>query len=252
MELQHFDSDGVDIAFLDTGDGEPVILVHGFASNLVANWVDPGWVDVLGRAGRRIIALDNRGHGQSGKLYDEDSYGAELMAEDVRRLMDHLGIEGADVMGYSMGARIAAFLAINHPARVRKVVFGGLGIGMINGVGDPEPIARALEAESADAVEDPRGRAFRMFAEQTGSDLRALAACMRGGRTRITAQAVGTISVPVLVAVGETDDVGGSPAELARLMPQAEALEIPRRNHMQAVGDKVFKRAVLDFLGVPG
>jgi pimeloyl-ACP methyl ester carboxylesterase len=127
-------------------------------------------------------------------------------------------------------------------------VFGGLGMGMIEGVGDAEPIAQALEAPSLDDISNPTGRAFRMFAEQTKSDLPALAACMRGGRVKLTEEAVGSISCPVLVAVGETDDIGGSPHRLAELIPGAEALEIPGRNHMQAVGDRVFKESVLDFL----
>ena len=250
MDLEHFDSDGVDIAFLDEGEGDPVMLVHGFASTATVNWVNTGWTADLTRAGRRVIALDNRGHGQSAKLHDPQAYGAELMAEDVRRLLDHLAVERADVIGYSMGARIAAFLAINHPGRVRRAVFGGLGLGMVDGVGDPEPIATALEAPSIDEVSDAQGRAFRMFADQNGADLRALAACMRGGRKPITRDMVATIGAPVLVAVGETDEIAGSPQGLADLIPGGEALEIPRRDHMKSVGDKVFKEAARRFLSM--
>lgn len=248
MEMRYFDSDGVEIAFLDEGQGDPVILVHGFASTAAVNWVNTSWTEALKRAGRRVVALDNRGHGASGKLYEQDAYGAELMAEDVRRLMDHLAIARADFIGYSMGARISAFLAINHPERVRRVVFGGLGSGMVEGVGDPEPIASALEAPSLDAVSHQQGRAFRLFAEQTGSDLSALAACMRGGRRKITREMVATIRSPVLVAVGETDKIAGSAEELASLIPGAEVLVIPRRDHMKAVGDRVFKETTLAFL----
>ena len=109
------------------------MLVHGFASNKDVNWVNPSWVSTLTRAGRRVIALDNRGHGQSSKLYDTAAYGAPMMAEDVRALLDHLQLERADVMGYSMGARITAFLAVNHPARVRSAIIGGLGIKLVDG-----------------------------------------------------------------------------------------------------------------------
>ena len=107
-----FDSDGVGIAYSDEGEGEPILLIHGFASNVAANWGDVGWIGALAAAGRRVIALDNRGHGQSEKLYDPSCYGAPSMAEDARRLLDHLGIARADVMGYSMGARIATFLLL--------------------------------------------------------------------------------------------------------------------------------------------
>src|ERR1700761_7068614 len=133
--MPSFDHDGVEIAFLDEGQGEPIVLVHGFASNKEVNWVYPGWVSTLSRAGRRVIALDNRGHGASTKLYDPAAYHTSLMAEDVRALLDHLGLPRADVMGYSMGARISAFLALAHPDRVRSVIFGGLGGHLIEGAG---------------------------------------------------------------------------------------------------------------------
>src|SRR5262245_31086333 len=139
--MQSFRHDGVEIAFLDEGEGEPVVLVHGFASTAAVNWVHPGWVATLTRAGRRAIALDNRGHGRTCKLYDPPAYHSARMAEDVRALLDHLGLARADVMGYSMGARITAFLALAHPARVGSIVLGGLGIRLVDGVGLPETIA---------------------------------------------------------------------------------------------------------------
>jgi pimeloyl-ACP methyl ester carboxylesterase len=246
--MPRFSHDGVEIAFLDEGDGEPIVLVHGFASNKEVNWVAPGWVTTLTRAGRRVIALDNRGHGASAKLYDPADYHSAIMAEDVRALIDHLGLPRADVMGYSMGARITAFLALSHPDRVRSVVLGGLGIHLVEGVGLPDTIAQALEAPSLAAVSDPTAYLFRAFAEQTKSDLRALAACLRGSRETLSRVEVGRIAVPVLVAVGSTDHIAGSPQELAALIPGAQALAIPGRDHMLAVGDKAFKSAVLTFL----
>jgi pimeloyl-ACP methyl ester carboxylesterase len=246
--MPHFTRDGVEIAFLDEGDGEPIVLVHGFASNKEVNWVAPGWVTTLTRAGRRVIALDDRGHGASAKLYDPADYRSAIMAEDVRGLIDHLGLPRADVMGYSMGARIAAFLALAHQDRVRSAVLGGLGIRLVEGVGLPDTIALALEAPSLADVTDPTAYMFRAFAEQTKSDLRALAACLRGSRETLSRDEVGRIAVPVLVAVGSADHVAGSPQELAALIPGAQALAILGRDHMLAVGDRVFKSAVLEFL----
>ncbi len=238
----------VEIAYLDEGQGDPIVLIHGFASNREANWVYPGWVSTLTGAGRRVIALDNRGHGQSTKLYDPADYHTPKMAEDVRALLDHLGLERADVFGYSMGARISAFLAASHPQRVRSAILGGLGYKLVDGVGLPESIADALEAPSLADVTDPMARTFRAFADQTKSDRRALAACIRGSRQVMSIDEVSQITMPTLVAVGTKDDVAGSAGRLAAVMRNARALDISGRDHMLAVGDKVFKAAVLQFL----
>ena len=250
--MASFANGEVEIAYLDEGDGDPIVLVHGFASTKEVNWVHPGWVATLTRDGRRVIALDNRGHGASGKPYDPSAYHSATMADDVRALLDHLNIERADVMGYSMGARITAFLAVKHPGRVRSAILGGLGIRLVDGVGLPESIADALEAPSLDDVQDPTGRVFRIFADQTKSDLRELAACIRGSRQTLGRTEVAAIRAPVLVAVGTKDQVAGSAQELAALIPGARALDIPDRDHMLAVGDRVYKAGVIDFLNQRG
>lgn len=247
-DLPTFQSDDAEIFYIDEGEGEPILLIHGFASNISTNWVVPGWVGYLKGKGYRVVAIDNRGHGKSEKLYETDRYRAPLMAEDARRLLDHLGIARAHVMGYSMGARISAFLALAHPERVRSIVFGGLGVNMVRGMAGTGPIAAALEAPSIDDVSNPTARTFRAFAEQTGSDLKALAACIRASREPLGREDVARIAVPVLVAVGETDVVGGSAEALAELIPGARALVIPGRDHMKAVGDRAYKEGVAEFL----
>jgi len=243
-----FHNGAVEIAYLDEGAGEPIVLVHGFASTKEVNWVATGWVGTLTRAGRRVIALDDRGHGQSTKLYDEADYHTDLMAGDVAALIEHLRLDRADVMGYSLGARISAVLAVRHPARVRSVILGGAGVRLVHTAGLRDEIAAALEAPSIDDVTDPMGRTFRLFAEQTKSDLKALAACLRGSRQALKREELSAIHVPVLVAVGTRDDIAGSGAELAKLIPHGLALDIPGRDHMLAVGDRVYKTGVVEFL----
>lgn len=247
--MPSFHNGSVEIAYLDEGEGDPILLIHGFASSKNVNWVYPLWVSTLTKAGYRVIALDNRGHGESTKLYDPEQYSIGAMAGDARALMDHLKIERADVMGYSMGGRITAFLAAHHSDRVRSAILGGIGIGLMDDEGRPgENVASALETESPETIVDPMGKMFRNFADQTRSDRRALAACMRGSRRLMTRDEAASIKVPTLIAVGTTDDVAGSAQELSEIIPGSQVLDIPNRDHMRAVGDRVYKDGVLEFL----
>ncbi|MGY2807304.1 MULTISPECIES: alpha/beta fold hydrolase [unclassified Bradyrhizobium] len=246
--MPSFHHGDVEIAFIDEGAGEPIVLVHGFASSKNVNWIYPTWVSDLVKAGRRVIALDNRGHGESAKLYDAAQYEIATMAGDVIALMDHLGTARADIMGYSLGSRMTAILARENPDRVRSAILGGIGIGLIEGGGPGEAVALALEAPSLDDVTDPVGRTFRAFADQTRSDRRALAACLRGSRRLMTREEAAGIRVPVLIAVGSKDEIAGSASALGRIIPGSEVLDIPNRDHMRAVGDKVYKTGVTDFL----
>ncbi|WP_274628960.1 alpha/beta fold hydrolase [Arvimicrobium flavum] len=248
--MTFFRHESFDIAYVDSGPAnqEPILLIHGFASSAKVNWITPGWIKTLTEAGYRTVAFDHRGHGRSSKSYDPEDYTPTRMAGDAVALLDHLGIPIAHVMGYSMGARVSAFLALDHPERVRSLIFGGLGIGMVDGVGDWDPIAEALSAEDPGTVTHPRGKMFRTFADQTGSDRRALAACISTSRELLTVDEMARITQPTLVAVGTKDDIGGSASELATLMPNAEAFDIEGRDHMLSVGDRTFKKRALEFL----
>ena len=250
--MQKFNSAGVEIAYEVWGQGPPILLIHGFASNRFVNWRDTGWVKVLTEAGYQVIALDNRGHGESEKLYDSAQYSAPMMADDARRLLDHLGIVRAAVMGYSMGARITAFLTMQHPERVRCAIFAGLASRMITGVGGAEEIGLALEAESLAEVTDRDARGFRIFADSTKSDRRALASCIRSSRVKIKEEALAAIKVPVLVVAGELDEVAGNVEGLTSIIPGSQGVVLPKRNHMNAVGDSGYKAAVVVFLNAVG
>lgn len=247
--MPSFQTDGLNLAYETFGEGQPVLCIHGFASSGKVNWIDTGWVEALTAAGYRAIVIDNRGHGNSDKPHDPEAYYPTLMARDAVALLEHLGIARAAVLGYSMGARIAAFMAFEHEARVACVIFGGMGLNLINGLSDGNDIIAGLRAPSLAELSHPTARQFRIFADHTKSDREALAACMETSRQPMARADVRRIGVPVFVAVGEADDMAGSPQPLAELIPGAEAFVIPKRDHMRATGDKAFKTAAIDFLG---
>ena len=251
--MQFFSHDGFDFAFVDqqppaAESAEPILLIHGFASSHIANWVAPGWVKTLTEAGYRPIAFDNRGHGASSKSYDPADYYPGKMAGDAAALLAHLGIEQAHVFGYSMGARIAAFLALAEPQLVASLIFGGLGIGMVDGVGHWDLIAEALVVADPAETTDKRARMFRTFADQTKSDRKALAACIATSRELLSEADVSRIAQPTLIAIGTKDDIGGSAEALAALMPNAVAFAVEGRDHMLSVGDRTFKKRAIEFL----
>jgi len=246
--VAYFEAGGIRLAYRDEGQGVPVLLIHGFASSSWVNWVATGWFQTLNEAGYRVIAIDNRGHGLSSKIYDSKLYYPQMMADDAAALLRHLGLKGAHIMGYSMGARICAFMALRAPDLVLSAVFGGLGIGMVTGAGSWEPVAQALLAENMSDITSERGLMFRKFADRTGSDRRALAACIMTSKQELTPDELSRITQPVLVAVGTKDEIGGAPQPLADLLPKGEALPIEGRDHMLAVGDKIYKQGVVAFL----
>jgi pimeloyl-ACP methyl ester carboxylesterase len=246
--MTEFTYNGTTIAYLDEGAGDPVVLVHGFASNKEVNWVYPGWIKPLKDAGYRVIALDNRGHGASTKYYETERYHIPEMTKDVIALLDHLKIEKADFVGYSMGARISAYAAAHYPSRVRSATLGGMGIHLVQNVSSGDTVARALEADRFEDVKDQVGREFRKFAEQTKSDLKALAALSRSHQRTVPREDAAKIRVPVQIVVGTKDTVAGSGAELAELIPNSKFVSLEGKDHMRTVGDAGFKNAVIEFL----
>ena len=245
-----FNSAGVQINYVDEGAGPPIVLVHGFASSLHGNWRVPGIVDALKESGRRVVALDCRGHGRSGKPHAPEAYGGTTMADDVLALMDHLGIARADLMGYSMGGGIAASLLVRHPGRFRTVILAGVGdavLGGGRGRAGSEAIASALEADDKRATKDPVARGFRAFAEQSGNDLLALAAIQRSTRGGFDPSGLARAACPVMVLVGEDDDLVGSADRLAAAIPGARYARVPG-DHLAAPSAPAYRSAVLDFL----
>ena len=241
-------SDGVPIAYEEAGAGEPLVLVHGFASDRVQNWRAVGWYDTLAGAGRRIVALDCRGHGESGKPHDPRAYG-EHMVDDILAVMTAAGLGKADIMGYSMGGMLTMGVLMRRPDRVRKAVVAGVGETYFRDAPQRRnAIADALEAPDPAVLTDPVLKQFRAFAGQDGKDLVALAACMREERTVYSPVQLARWQGPLLVVCGEKDVLTGSPDGLASAFPQGQAVVVPNRDHMTAVGDRVYKQAVVDFL----
>lgn len=251
--------DGVRLAYEIVGDGtDAIVLVHGFGSSRTQNWRDPSWYDTLARAGYGIVAMDCRGHGESDKPHATPGYGHDEMANDVLAVMNDAGIESAFVMGYSMGGFITIHLLMSHPERVKKLIIGGVGASYLDSaenardrVADPAvrtQIADALTVADPSTITNPTARAFRAFADQPGKDRLALAACMRAPTKNLPREVLARSTRPVLVVCGEKDDLTGGPDALAAAFADGRAVTVPNRDHMTAVGDKVYKRAVLDFL----
>jgi pimeloyl-ACP methyl ester carboxylesterase len=254
---ESFEREGVRIVYDDLrpngGGGEPIVLVHGFASNRANNWADTGWYETLLDLDRRVVALDNRGHGESDKRYDPAAYDLPTMARDVVGLLDHLDVPAADYFGYSMGGRIGLELLQRHPERVTAAVLGGVGGQVVtDSAGDREGIARALEAEDPEAIDHQVGRDFRVFAEATGADREALAAVIRAHGDARTDHELSRIGLPVLVAAGDEDDIVGDPVDLAAEFPNAEAAIVPEGDHLSTVPDGEFVAMVTDFLDRKG
>jgi pimeloyl-ACP methyl ester carboxylesterase len=251
--MDQFSSGGVGVSYIDfeplTEDRrEPILLIHGFASTHAVNWLFPQWVKTLTEDGRRVVVLDVRGHGRSEKLYDPNDYAMDAMVADVLGLLDHLGLQQPDIMGYSMGARIATHFALAHPDRLRALILGGAGENLVEDPGLPSGLAEAMEAERIEDIDDFGLKIFRGFAESTRSDLKALAACARGLRKPLDPASLRNIAAPVLICVGTRDEVAGDPHPIAPLFANAHVVDIPGRDHNRAVGDRVYKQAVLDFL----
>ena len=240
--------DGTEIVFDDWGadlPGVPIVLHHGFAANVVANWTAPGVVDRLLPLGRRIVALDARGHGRSGKPHDEAAYANGAMVKDVSALIDHLGVDLVDLVGYSMGAHVSLGVATDE-TRLRSVVLGGIGGATVTGAAfDRSEMADGLIVEDPNTITSARAKGFRRFAEATKADRFALAAVMRADGVRPTG--LDRIAVPCMVLVGTADDLAVNVQDLVDAIPGAKLVAVPG-DHLSAVAEPAFSQALVDFL----
>mgnify|MGYP001240470113 CR=1 FL=1 len=246
---------GVEIAYDDIAPPGPaertILLLHGFASNRNEGWRRTGWHQALGRRGFRVIAMDQRGHGESVKSHDPADYGREKLAADAVALIDHLGVGRPEVFGYSMGTRTAMQMAIDAPDRVNNLMLGGVGGKLF----DPprenphgESIVTAMRAEDPAAIKTEFLRSFRQFADEQGEDREALAAFSQAQSPPLDREALGRLDMPVLVVAGSGDDLAGSPENLARIFPYGRGVTLPGCDHFSAIPHASLKATVLDFL----
>lgn len=243
--------DGVTLAYERHGEGPAIVLVHGFGSSRVQNWKSTGWYGGLAAAGFSLVAMDCRGHGESGKPHDEQAYGHDRMAQDVAAVMDGCGLEQGLILGYSMGGFIGLRLLAAHPQRVIKLAVAGVGETYLQDrITSPQAraqLAEALLIADKDSITDPRARMFRAFADQPGKDRLALAACMRAMSPHLPREILSGLRKPVLVVDGRDDETAGRPEPLAEALGDGRAVTIPGRDHMSAVGDRHTRQAVIDF-----
>lgn len=242
---------GIAIAYDDVGPrhgAAPVVLLHGFASNRTENWRRLGWLGAFERRGLRAIALDLRGHGESSKPHESAAYSEDQLIADVIGTMDALDLGSVDLMGYSMGARLAAAAALARPERFERLILGGVGDRWFAPSPAGHPMADAMEVADPDAISDPLLKSFRRFADEQGDDRQALAAFARAPRTPMRAEVLDALNLPTLVVAGARDMLAGSPEELAAHIRGARAVVLPGCDHFSAIAHVLFKAAVFDFL----
>ncbi|MDQ2729146.1 MAG: alpha/beta hydrolase [Actinomycetota bacterium] len=235
----------------------PVLLVHGFASSFERNWRDPGWVDLLTDAGRRVRGVDLLGHGTAPKPHDPMAY-ADMQAAIVDQLDDG---EAVDAIGFSLGAGLLLAVAAQRPQSFRRLVVGGVGASLFAG-NDGEgrgsrsagafALARAIETGQVDEGAPSTARAFIRFSQGSGNDPLALAACLRRPITPLRPASLAAVIVPVLVVLGDRDFAG--PAEpLLDALPDARLVTLGGADHFGTAKDFRFLDAALGFVGaVPG
>ncbi|WP_157216906.1 alpha/beta fold hydrolase [Flavisphingomonas formosensis] len=245
LPVHHFQSHGVDLAWRETGAGRPLILIHGYFSNAYTNWIRYGHAAAIAARGFRVIMPDLRAHGDSAKPHDPAFYPPDVLADDGFALIDHLGLADYDLGGYSLGARTSARMLVRG-ARPRRAVLAGMGLaGLLHTAGRGGFFRRVLTGLGS----FERGSSEWMteaFLKTTQGDpvalLRILDTFVDSSEEELRG-----IDLPVLALAGVDDDDNGSIRDLAALLPQGRAIEIPG-NHMSAVMKPELGQAIADFL----
>ena len=234
-----------------SGEGPPVVLVHGFGDSTNSLWQGAGWIRALARAGRRVVALDLRGHGRSEKFYTTAAYERDVFADDVSEVMRYSGVRRGDLVGFSMGGEIILRYLLRHGAeRVRKAAL--ISVGRTTLRPRPKSTALSVRALQRHDVSDmhPALQSFRKLHEERGNDIAALAALMEAEAIRdpLEPAELARIDVPALFIAGELDQFMGDPRSVVDQFPRARLELVAGADHDAAARDPKTQQLVLDFL----
>lgn len=243
-----YSTDGLKLATYEFGDpaAPTVLAMHGFASSALANWHLTGWTRDLTRAGFRVIAIDQRGHGASDKPHSADAYSMEALADDVRQVLDAYLLDDVLYAGYSLGARVGWQAAHDFPERISRAVLGGIP--------DGDPLKRFQVADAREHVERGTevtdrltGVYLKMAKAVPGNDLSALIAVVEGLRGGTQPGPDNAPTQPILFATGSEDGIIDASQALAAVTPNGSFFEIPGRNHFNAPTSRQFREAAIAF-----
>jgi pimeloyl-ACP methyl ester carboxylesterase len=249
--LARFNSNGVQLHYVDRGSGAAVALLHGFTSSFAGTWERTGWADRLVRNGRRVVGLDFPSHGESRPGYQPDRCSPTALASDVVALLDDLGLERVDLVGFSLGAGVALRIAMDRPQRVRRLVVGGIGDAAINERHDPEQIAAiaaAFQATTSDDVSDPVARRIHHNTELGGRDPRALLPFLQGGGWPGGLDRLGAILAPTLLFTAGRDQYMATTSAIERWLTTAEVVRRDDHDHHSILGDEELQRHAVRWL----
>lgn len=246
LPIQYFQGrDGARLAYREMGEGQPLVLIHGYFSTASVNWLRYGHAGKLAELGFRVIMPDLRGHGDSARSHDPADYPSDVLTEDGFALIEHLGLRDYHLGGYSLGGRTTLRMLVRG-ARPRRAVVAGMGLqGMNDTAGRGDYFRHVL----GNLGSFPRGSAEWMteaFLKTVDGDPQALL-CVLDTFVDTPREAIGQVDLPVLVVAGADDHDNGSAEELAQLLPQGEHVAIPG-NHMSAVTRRELGAAIGDFL----
>jgi pimeloyl-ACP methyl ester carboxylesterase len=245
-----FSRDGLRLSYAAVGVGEPVVLLHGFTSGGDA-FQRLGWIDLLIENGFQAVTLDFRSHGGSERVFEPAMCSTPVLAADVVALLDHLHVERAALLGFSMGGGVALQVAMDAPARVRKLVLGGIGDAALNHLHDPREVAEIIEAflaPSASASEETNAWRIRRNAELAGNDLVALLPFLRCGGWPGGIARLSPITAEVMLVVAEAEEYMRETEELLRWLAPSQLMRVPAKGHHEVLSDGVVKEEAIRFL----